>query len=290
MSKSIGIFYFSGTGNAEIVANLVGDALKSKGSMIDVLKIEEVLKKNIQIAPETYGMIGLGYTIHAWNAPRLVFDFIKALPAVKHKKVFLFKCSGDPFLRGGATTMIRGRLRKKGYEVFHEKLIVMPANVFIRFHERMEKQLYQTAQRRAATMAEDILSEKVKLQENPLFARIWTQVFSSGESFGASFFGKSLRISQACTLCQICVKHCPTNNIFKEGQRITFGGKCVFCMRCIYKCPESAISPGFPFRVFALKGGYNIQPIINDPNIPGDYLSSKTPWMWKRFYNYTCEE
>lgn len=284
MTKSVGIFYFSGTGNTEIVVNLLAKEFENKGSHTDTVKIEEVLKGEIHLEIEKYDIIGLGYPIYALNAPRIVFDFIRALP-VGDRKMFIFKCSGDPFLQGGATTMVRTRLTQKGYHVFYENLIVMPSNVLVQYDDNLKKQLYNTAVEKTARMAEEILAGKVDLQENDIFSRLFTFFFSGLEMMGAPFFGKDLEVLQSCDLCERCVRNCPTSTIFREGDTIRFGWNCIVCMRCIYSCPHMAIQPRL-YRWFVLKGGYAIQDTLDDPAIKGDYVSDSTAGYFKRFYDY----
>ncbi len=284
--KSVGIFYFSGTGNTEIVAALMAKGFENKGSTCEIYRIEDMMKGRIQLEIEKYDIIGMGHAVHALNAPKIFFDFIKRLPP-GNKEIFLFKSSGDPFMRGGATTMIRDRLNQKGYHVFYEALIVMPSNVLVRYDDRLVKQLYETAVRKADKMVDDILAGKMNLQENDAVKRILTGLVSGLEWVGTPFFGKDLKVSQDCNLCDECVRNCPTGNICREGDRIKFGWKCMFCLRCVYRCPQKAVKPRL-YRIFILKE-YNIQKTIDDPSIKGDYLSEDTRGYFRHFYDYVKE-
>jgi ferredoxin len=284
MTQSVGIFYFSGTGNTETVVNLLAKEFEDKGSHTDTITIEDVLKGKLHLEPEKYDIIGIAYPIYALNAPRIVFDFIRVLPA-GDRKTFILKCSGDPFLQGGATTMVRTRLTKRGYHIFYETLIVMPSNVLVQYDDNLKKQLYNTAVGKTARIAEEILAGTVNLQKNGVFSRVVTFFFSGLEMMGAPFFGKDLNVLQSCDLCGTCVRNCPTNTIFRKGDTIRFGWNCIMCMRCIYNCPHMAIQPQV-YRVFVLKDGYTIQDAIDDPAIQGDYISDTTTGYFKRFYDY----
>lgn len=287
-TASVGIFYFSGTGNTEIVAHLLVERFMDKCSRVDIFKIEDILENEIEIEMERYNIIGIGYPIHALNAPRIVFEFIKRLQKAD-KKVFIFKCPADPFMNGGATTMVRTYLARKGYHVFYERLIVMSSNVLIRYDDRLTKQLYNAAVRKAEKTVDDVLAGKCNLQENGFFEKIATRLFSGLEWMGAPFFGKDLTVSESCNLCEVCVKNCPTANISRNNDKIIFGWNCMMCMRCIYTCPVSAIRPRL-YRFFMLKEGYNILEIIADPEIKGDFVSSTTKGYWSRLYDYMQED
>lgn len=286
---SIGIFYFSGTGNTKIVAELFEKEFKSNGANVKIIAIEDILRKRVPLVINKYDIIGMGYPIHAFNAPKIFFDFIDRIPFIKNKKTFTFKTSGDPWGYGGATIFVRDKLKSKGFDVFHENLIVMPANVVIKYNDNLVKQLYNTAIRKVKKMAEEILLGKVKLQKNSFLLKIFTRIFSTMESSGAKYFGKDLKVSKSCNLCEICIRNCPTNTIYKEDNKIMFNKDCALCMRCIYNCPKMAISPKF-FKFFMIKDGYNIQKVINDPNIKGNFISSKTKGYFKHFYSYITED
>lgn len=285
---SVGIFFFSGTGNTKIVAHLLVEKFKDKGIDVGIVKIEDILKDKSGLEPEKYDIIGIGYPIHAWNAPKIVFEFIKRLPE-SDKKVFIFKCPADPFMHGGATTMVRTRLAEKGYHVSYEKMIVMPSNVLIRYNDRLVKQLYNTAVHKTERMVEDILSRKVNLQKNGFLEQIVSRLFSKLEWLGTPFFGKDLSVSKSCNLCEECAKNCPTNNISRENDKMIFGWNCIVCLRCIYSCPVSAIRPRL-YTFFILKEGYNIQGVIADPEIEGDFVSSTSKGYWSRLYDYMQED
>ena len=285
--KSIGIYYFSGTGNTKIVTDLLAKEFENRDSKIDILRIEDVVKGKINPEVREYDILGIGYPVHALNAPKIVFTFIKHLPP-EDKRMFVLKTAGDPFLHGGPTTMVRARLQQKGYSVFYERLICMPANVLIQYDDELVKQLYNTAEKKAATMAEEILSGKSKMQRDSILSQLFSYLFSGMESMGTPFFGKDLHVKDSCTLCDICVERCPTGNISRKGDLIHFGWKCIACMRCLYNCPESAITPRL-YRFFVFKTGYNIHEIINDPHIEGNYVSRNTKGYYSRFYDYMEE-
>lgn len=282
---SVGIFFFSGTGNTEIVANLLTRELEHQGCQVETFAIDQAL---IQQAPRDlgdYDLLGLGYPIHAFNAPRIFFDFIKRLPTVQGQRTFVFRDSGDPLWHGGATSMVRGRLRRKGYDVFREDLFVMPANIFIGYDDRLVKQLYDKAVSKARVTVSEILASQSRLARNSVFLRAISWAFSRSESLGARFFGRNLRASAACTLCEKCVRDCPMGNISIVDGQVRFGWNCTLCMRCIYRCPIDAISPRVA-KFAVIEGGYDIHRVIADTDVKGDFVSPTTQGYFASFREY----
>jgi len=283
------IFYFSGTGNTEIITNLLQKELSNLNADVIVMKIETIIKKKIRINTEKFDLIGIGYPIHAFNAPKIVYNFVHQLEFGKGKKAFTFRSSGDPFLNGGSTKMLRNHLEKKGFDVFNENLSIMPTNVFLQFNDNLNKQLYQLAQIRIKKLAQDIMKRKVFLQRNNIILTFISTLFSFMESTGAKWLGKFMKISDSCIKCFKCVRNCPTGNIIVTddggNDTIKFDTSCNLCMRCIYKCPTNAIHFKY-FRFFEIKQGYDIKPIISNPNIKGDYLSKNTKGYFKHYADF----
>ena len=195
---SFGIFYFSGTGNTKTVTYLLSEELQKKGYHVEVYAIDEILKTKNNPSLQSYDIVGFGYPVHAFNAPSIFFEYLRALPVGNQKKTFVFKTSGDPWMNGGSTALVRKVLQRKGYEVCYERLFVMPSNVLIRYRDPLIKQLYMTAARHVKTMTHDILIGIKRLQNNTMISTILTAGFSTMESIGARFFGRHLTITNLC--------------------------------------------------------------------------------------------
>ncbi|QEE15173.1 EFR1 family ferrodoxin [Promethearchaeum syntrophicum] len=282
------IFYFSGTGNTEIIAHLLQKELINLDAEVIEKKIENMIKKKTMVNTEKYDLIGIGYPIHAFNAPKIVYTFIQQLHNDKGKKLFTFRSSGDPFLHGGSTKLLRNQLEKKGFNVFNENLSIMPTNVLLKFNDNLNKQLYQLAQIRIKKLAQDIMKRKVSLERNNFILTLVSKIFSFMETTGAKWLGKRIIISDSCIKCFKCVRNCPTGNILLFGEAkdtIKFNCTCNLCMRCIYECPTNAIHFKY-FRFFEIKQGYNINTILYNPNIKGNYLSSNTKGFFKHYADY----
>ena len=71
---------------------------------------------------------------------------------------------------------------------------------------------------------------------------------------------------ERCTKCGLCVKQCPTKNIYmnKRGE-VKFHHNCLMCMRCSLYCPTSAIDIGF-LQGWKVNGRYNFAKIAQIEN------------------------
>ncbi|HEY9058953.1 MAG TPA: EFR1 family ferrodoxin [Pseudobacteroides sp.] len=289
MQKTVGVFYFSGTGNTEIVVNLLGNEILKSGNKIEIIRIEDILKDNVYFDVNNYDLIGICYPIHAFNAPGIVYDFIKKLPRVKDKYTFIIKNAGSNFLQGGSTKIIKNKLIAKGFDLFNESLVLMPSNIFTKYPDELSKQLYLTAIKKVNRVVREILNGKMRRQKNSVFLTLFTGVASFFEGVGVPLFGRDLKVSSNCVSCSKCVKNCPRGNIRMEGLKVKFGWKCMGCLRCIYRCPNGSIKPTiFKFAVF--KDGYNLQSIIENSEIKGEYITPGTKGKYKEFYNYIFNE
>ena len=242
MTQSIGLLYFSGTGNTQVVAGLLGTALEQRGAQVTTARMEHVLQGTARFDPDAYDHVGIGHPIHEFDVPRIVYDFVDALPQVANKLTFIFKTAADFIsVNNGASKSIIRQLERKGYDVFYDRIICMPSNWAIKYKDVFAKQLCYVAIAKADHMATEVLAGKSRtLGINPLFR--WTaKLVSRGEDLGARLFGRMLRVTDACIDCDRCIADCPTANIRRHDDKIMFGYSCVSCMRCIYACPQKAI-------------------------------------------------
>lgn len=288
---SIGIFYFSGTGNTELVSKLLVSAFERRQTKVELIKIEDIIHKKEKFDPDKYDFIGIGHPVLAFDATAVVYRFAKLLPEINWKRTFVFKVAADSlFINNGASKSVIGILEEKGYKVFHDSIFVMPCNFLVKFDDRLVKQLYEVAVKKVERISEEILSEKpVMLKLNIILRGLCKLAYYCEEKIGARIFGKGLKASKACIKCKKCIRDCPTKNVSYENNQIKFSSKCIWCMKCIYSCPKGAITAS-RLKGCVLKDGYNggenIQRILDNPEIKGDFITNRTKGYFKHFYKY----
>lgn len=250
------ICYFSGTGNTKRVVDKYVEAFKSHGHEVDTFRVEN---RNFNYNLEDYDKIGLAYPIHAFNAPAIIFDFIKKLPKLKEEKpLFIIKTSGEPLrLNNISSIKPMSILKKKNLRLTNEYHYCMPYNIIFRHTDSMAYKMWETAQKLIPIDAQEILDGKeVKLKKFP-FARPLAFIFRI-EHWGGRFNGKRYKVRDNCVHCNACVNICPTHNITVENGEFHFGKNCIMCMRCAFLCKQNAIKIGL-FEKWKVNGPYTFQ-------------------------------
>jgi ferredoxin len=286
--RSIGIFYFSGTGNTELVAERFAEEFRQRGVTADLARIETFTQRRTPLDLGRYDLIGLGFTIHAWNAPRIVYDFLRLLPQASGQRVFLFKCPGDPFANGGSTLPLRRGLARKGYPVTHESLFIMPSNLIVPYPTSLSKQLYDIARRRASYYVSELLAGKTRLIQDTSLARLLT-AFSPFEQWGTRLLRLHWHVDGACTGCALCARCCPTANIQMIAACPRYGWRCLGCLRCIYLCPVKAIHLRWGLGWVPLKEGYDIRALLADASIQADFIKPEMTGYYRNYLAYANE-
>lgn len=250
MVKNIAIFYFSGTKVTEIIAKVLSSCFSKKNIEVSLFKVEDFLLNANKPVINNYDLIGVGFPVHAFNAPKILFDFLKILPEGKEKNVFIFKTAGSDFIGGGTNELVKDKLLKKNYTIVYEKLFILNINFIYRHPDEKIKELYNKSLEESKIMVDDILNGNIKIFKNNIPLKLFSFLISSFEGLGTKFIKFHFYVSKNCNNCKTCINICPRGNIYEENGKIKFKMKCIICMRCFYVCPKKAISMwGFKFVI-----------------------------------------
>lgn len=285
---TISILYFSGTGNTEIVANLIAKEFNKHG-LIELFRVEDILLNKVEYDIEKYDIVGIGYPIYGFNPPFNIFKLIKALKNVNNKKVFIFStCAGPLYLNDIASYGLKRKIQGKGYSLIYEKQFYMPANIAVRYKDEVIKQLYDAAVKKVKVMVDDIYSSRVILRDDgiiPLFFR-WSYLIF--DRISLITVPLDFKVLNKCSSCGKCINQCPQRNIKLNNNKIKFGLNCLACYRCVYNCPQMAIT-GRLYKLAIFKDGYNIKSILENGKIDGNYITKDTKGYYKVLYKYLNE-
>lgn len=252
------ILYYSATGNTLYLANKLKEKLgQSCVEAINVSNIEEIKPHNSQ-------HLIIMYSIHAFNAPKEIVDFIKNMPEGLFNKVSLLAIGcNDIWINEGNSLELRKILNKKGYKIAIDRILAMPLAIGIKFSDDINRSLIKEAETKISLIKEDLINNIEDIKVVPLKSKI-ISTLGKGEKHAAKLFGLELYANKECISCGECWNQCPSKNIVSNKNNIPkFGLNCSMCMKCIYNCPKRAIAPRFS-KFVPLKDGYSIEYYTKD--------------------------
>lgn len=236
--------YFSGTGNTRHCVerfvrgfdeDSVVAAIKPSGLDLDWLLDGE-------------DTIVLGYPVYFSNIPMMVRDFISNNTAFfRGKRVFIVATMGI-FSGDGAGCAARV-LRRCGANVIGGLHLVMPDNTCdIKVMKKSTEEnvaLVRLADKKTDSAVERFKAGKPTRDGLTFFHRIAGLLGQRLWFYGktASYKNKPDIDPAKCTVCGLCVKNCPMDNLEKRaGAGIVHGAMCTMCYRCVNGCPAQAMT------------------------------------------------
>ena len=281
------ICYFSGTGNTRKVVEKYREQLAQRGATVEIYAMEQLL--NDGMTEEFFNtvneadLLGIGYPVHAFNAPSIVLKFVKKLPKQATKKhTFIVSTSGEPLkLNNISSLKTQSLLKRRNFTVTNEYRYVMPYNIIFRHTDTMAFRMWDVAQKLIPLDVAEMLDGK---------AHHLQRVFGGGflawilrcEHWGGRLNGQQYKVDDKCVQCQKCVNICPTKNVTIVDGKLKFGKNCLMCQRCVQLCPKDAIKMGW-FNKWKVHGAYSFA----EPDEPQRQSYNK---MLTEAYNKYFEE
>lgn len=277
--KNALIVYFSGTGGTARAADAVETALKKYGVSVNK---QEIRHDNV-IRNGDEDLLVLLFAVHAANAPEPVYRWLEQLTAVQGIPAAVLAVSGggEIFPNKACRLSSIKRLRKKGYDVTYEDMLVMPSNMMLAAPDSLAVKLLHILPLKTQKIADDLLAG-VRRRTKPGLLNRFMSVVCELEKKGCHLFGKGLYAEEACTGCGWCAKQCPSGNISMMEEKPVFSNQCVMCFRCVYGCPNYAIKAkrlGFVLN----KQGFDISRFEKIEDIPDTATKSI---LWKGVNRY----
>ncbi len=253
--KKIEIVYFSGTGGTKRAADSFINEFTKQGISVHC---HEILTRNTY-KPQDYDLLLILYPVYAMNAPRPVYDFIDQLPIVDKKLAVVISVSGGGEVIPNTASRLHciQHLKKRGYRIAYEQMLIMPANCILPTPKELSLMLLKVLPDKVNTIVTDILSGVVRRTEPYLIDRI-ISIFTEVQKEGSKLYGHNIRANSSCNGCGLCSKACPTGNIRLQDGKPVFAYRCCLCLRCIYNCPRKALQPAFVRRLI-LKDGFSLR-------------------------------
>lgn len=276
--------HFSGTGCTQVVCDCFAEQLSKLNIATDKVNIATTNPGDIEktdlliILSPVYGF-RLASITEKW-INQLSID--KKIPTV----IISVSAGGEVSPNTACRVKCKGILKRRGYRVIYEKMIVMPSNFALQAEEVLNLDLIKVLPFKVNKIIQDILSDKKSVSRPKLQDRFFAAM-GKGEHLGARFFGSSIRVSQVCTQCGICVRSCPQKNIKIVNGIPKFGFRCIWCLKCIYNCPSKALSPRI-LKFSVLKKGFNLNKMIEEAKIDCSKIENtyKKNILWQGVIDY----
>lgn len=248
------IYYFSGTGNTKRVCEKYVKAFGEQGVSCVIHPMNDFT--NIP-NPADFDLVGFAYPIHGFNAPYIVYKFVRALPK-SDKNYFIIKTSGEPLQLNNASSIhLRKKLKERGFkQLTNEYHYVMPYNIIFRHTDLQAQKMWNTAQALVPIHVRQILQGEKHLLKRPFLGGVISCVLRI-EHPAMKINGKHFKVNKNCAKCMKCVNNCPVDNVsYSEQKGFCFGYKCIMCARCSFSCPKDAIKIGV-LNGWRVNGAYN---------------------------------
>ncbi len=236
MSKSV-IFVFTGTGNSLWAARNIGLELEN-------CEIRSMGNLDNATLSEEYENIGFVYPTYGGGLPSKVIEFVNKIEISNKKSTYVFAVAtcGRIGRARNATVQLRNALKRKGiYLNFAEKLDMFSNYVVLYDMKPTVKEECQQSLIDLEPIIKAIKNREDKQTEKFIepFRQIGYYIFL----IYIKNMDKDFNVSDTCTMCGICEKICPVNNITKDRVgKPEFKHHCEQCLGCIQFCPQKSIN------------------------------------------------
>jgi len=248
----VNLICFSQTGNTHQVATAMAAAFRGAGHSARIIPLKEASPEDA-----TRGdLLGVGSPCFSSQAPTLIKEYLRALPALDGHLAFVFATSsGAP---GRVLNDLTRLLRSKGAHVLGGFLargqVHHPApHMTGRFPGRPNAEDLSRAGRFAVATAEHVLAgrssplpegrpDALKLGWGFYDLVGWT----SSDRLLRRLMPEPKLDPVKCDGCRWCVYECPMHNITLRSYPI-LGEQCIRCYRCLTGCPQGAFGADWRF-------------------------------------------
>jgi len=154
--KTIGLKYFTGTGNSLQILKTCKKEFEKNEFIVDFSSVTDTENFNYGC-----GLAGFCFPVYAFGLPRICRKFLNNLPVQKSpEKAFLIVTAGDTDAVGYSLEIGKEVLKKKNYKVVYSEVVQMPSN-WIPFIEPYTKDeahiIIERGIRKAVQIAKDII-------------------------------------------------------------------------------------------------------------------------------------
>ena len=231
------LYYFSGCGNTNFIANQTSQTLVEQGYEVELFDIEQnpEYKKS--------DLCGFLFPIYGFGIPQLVVKFLKKLPNTQGQKSFIFLTPAGHEGIGIVQTL--ALLNSKKFDVITAQTMFMP-DTWTLVQNAPTDEEYNEYSSNANDDIKKHISEIIENKKNIKIAHFFWLVLLGGiyllfYFIGRHQAGKCFCANSNCTECKICVETCPSKTIQWKKNKPYWSWNCQQCYRCLNTCPTNAI-------------------------------------------------
>lgn len=234
------ILYFSGTGNSEYIAKLIGKEIDD-----EVINLFSKIKDHDYSTVKSDKPWVIVVPTYAWQIPHIVRDWIINADLQGSKDVYFILTCGSSI--GNAQCLTKKLCEKKSLNHMGCIGVVMPENYIAMFNAPDVKEAREIIAKAVQSLPNitDCISQNKPLNvKKPNFIDKISTTIVNKFFYKFSIKDKSFRIKDNCTSCGLCERVCPMANIKLTKGKPVWNGNCTHCMACICSCPAKAIEYG----------------------------------------------
>lgn len=234
------IFYFSGTGNSQYVAKVLGDATKE--AVVNITRDE--MQKELEYNLKEGENLGFVFPIYWWGMPVLVEEFVRKMKVKLGVDNYIYGVSTYGLQPHNGLKDLEKLLMKKGMYLDATYEVKMVDNYVVGY-DIAGKEKQEVIYSQARIKIDSIIHDVAERQHSKIGDIIGTTIKPIVHSvYKHTDHRKKFYVTEDCTGCGYCAKNCPCQAIVMENNKPVWKENCSFCLKCIHSCPKQAVQNG----------------------------------------------
>jgi len=233
--KGIVLYYFSGSGNTHLIAEIVKAMLIKNSFSVRLENMSEVDHVDI----EACEFVGILFPVAIQSTYPNVWTFINNLPNTEGQKIFMIDTMQS--FSGGVVGPVKKVLDSKGYNCVGAIELIMNSSMQTKPIEDSKRFLKnELAIKKVEAFIDDLLNDNVSWNRVPMLSDWMRSISKSKKIWEQSSQHKTIN-HDTCVGCKLCINKCPVAAMSMLEDKVIFDDKlCISCMKCVNICPTNA--------------------------------------------------
>lgn len=260
MEKSLCIYYFSGTGNARNVAQIIEREVWRHNVAVQINDISKTDRLHIK-SPQSNELLVLVSPVHGFNYPPIMLHYLLRFPKGNNEVMLMNTRAGmrignwvTPGISGISLYLSALILLCKGYKIQSLYPVDFPSN-WISLHPALNKKtidfIYHQVTPKIEKAARGFLNGKREFTcvRECIIDLLVVPIAILYYFIGRFVIAKTFYASQDCTKCGLCERNCAIHAIKTVNGKPFWTFQCESCMNCMNNCPQKAIETAHGFII-----------------------------------------